>query len=81
VIAGGGKEDLRLVLEPPERLAVDDAVAIALKCRPDIVFGFRSKPPARVGALCRLRRQNVPLTRFEIFPNARHVSRQVYLLS
>ena len=31
VVAGRREEDLRLVLQPPERLAVDDAIAIALE--------------------------------------------------
>ena len=33
VIAGGREEHLRLVLQPPERLAVDDAIAIVLERR------------------------------------------------
>ena len=51
VVAGRGEEDLRLVLQPPERLAVDDAVAIVLKRRPHIVFGLGTQTAARVGAL------------------------------
>ena len=35
VVAGGVDEDLRLPLEAPERLRVDDPVAVALKRRPD----------------------------------------------
>ena len=52
VIAGRREEDLRLVLEAAKRLAVDDAVAIALKRRPHVVFDFRrggvpsSRPPS-----------------------------------
>ena len=61
VIAGRREEHLRLVLQPAERLAVDDAIAIALERRPDVVFGFRAQPPARVGALGRLRREDVAL--------------------
>ena len=34
VVALGRDEDLRLVLETPERLGVDDAVAVALERRP-----------------------------------------------
>ena len=40
VIAGRREEHLRLVLQPPERLAVNDAVAIALERRPNVVFDF-----------------------------------------
>ena len=62
VIAGRREEDLRLVLQPAERLAVDDAIAIALKRRPDVVFRFRraggranrrSWPPAAPGSRAR----------------------------
>src|SRR5205085_10854752 len=38
VVAGGRKEDLRLVFQPAERLAVNDAIAIVLIRRPYIVF-------------------------------------------
>ena len=41
VVAGRREEHLRLVLQPAERLAVDDAIAVALKRRPDVVFGLR----------------------------------------
>jgi len=44
VIAGGGEKHLSLVLEAAKRLAMDDAVAVALKCRPDVVFLFGAKP-------------------------------------
>ena len=79
VIAGRREEHLRLVLQPPERLAVDDAIAIALKRGPDVVFRFGPQPAARVGALGRLRRQDLPLARFELFANescARCISRR-----
>ena len=66
VIAGRREEHLRLVLQPPERLAVDDAIAIALERRPDVVFRLGPQPPARVGALRRLRRQDLALARFEL---------------
>jgi hypothetical protein len=60
------------VLQPPERLAVNDAVAIPLKCRPDVVFRLRPKPAARLGALCRLGRENLALPRFELFADCCH---------
>ena len=39
-------EDLRLVLEPAERRAVDDAVAVALEGRPRAAFRFWVETPA-----------------------------------
>lgn len=56
MIAGRGEEDLGLVLEPSERLAVDHPVTVALKCRSDGVFGLRPQSssgfaaPGRVGS-------------------------------
>ena len=52
VVALRVDEDLRLVLEAPERLAVDDPVAVALERRPEPAFLFlRMRTPARlVGA-------------------------------
>ena len=41
VIARRREEHLRLVLEAAERLGVDDAIAIALERRADVVFGLR----------------------------------------
>ena len=38
VIALRREEHLRLVLQPPERFSMDDAVAVVLKRRPHIVF-------------------------------------------
>ena len=45
VIAGRREEHLRLVLQPAERLAVDDAIAIALKRRPHVVFRLGAQAP------------------------------------
>ena len=42
VVARRREEHLRLVLQPPERLAVDDAVAVVLKRRPHVVFRLRA---------------------------------------
>jgi hypothetical protein len=75
VIACWGKEDLRLVLQPAERLRVNDAVAVALKRRPYIVFGFFAQTSPRVGAFCGLRREDLSLTRFEVFTDTGHKSR------
>ncbi len=47
VVALGRDEDLGLVLEPPERLAVDDAVAVALVGRAESAGFFRALAAAR----------------------------------
>ena len=79
VVAGRRKEHLRLVLEAAERLAVDDPIAIALKRGADGILCLGAQPAARVGALGRLRRENVafPLSscsrmRHRVRPAARH---------
>ncbi len=46
VIAGRRKEHLRLVLQPAERLAVDDAVAVVLERRAHVVFRLDAQPSA-----------------------------------
>src|SRR5207253_699439 len=74
VIAGRREEDLGLVLEPPERLAVNDPIAVALKRRPDVVFFLGAKAAFRVGALRRLRREDLPLARFELLAKRRHAA-------
>ena len=51
----GREEHLRLVLEPAERLAVDDAVAVALIRGPDVVLVLVAVAAARLGALRGLR--------------------------
>ena len=72
VVAGRREEDLGLVLEPAKRLAVDDAIAIALKRRSHVVFGLFAQAAARVGALGRLGRQDLSLARFEVFTDTGH---------
>ena len=57
VIALGVDEDLRLPLQPPERLRVDDAIAIALELRPDAAWLLRKLAPARLERAHRKRRQ------------------------
>ena len=55
VVAGRREKHLRLVLQPAERLAVDDAVAVALEGRPDGVLGLRAAGAhgvARSSAAC-----------------------------
>src|SRR5690242_6050831 len=71
VIARGREEDLSLVLQPPERLAVNDPIAIVLERRPDIVLRLRTKTAARVRTLGRLGRKRLALPLLERFTNAR----------
>src|SRR4051812_33200736 len=72
VIAGWSKEDLRLVLQASKRLAVDDAIAVALERWPDRILRLRTEPSAGVGTLRRLRRENLPLAFLELFADVRH---------
>ena len=48
VVAGRVDEDLRLPLQAPERLRVDDPVAVALERRPHRRFLLGPQPPARL---------------------------------
>jgi len=73
VIAGRREEHLRLVLQAAERLAVDDAIAIALERGPDLVFGLRPEAPARVGASRGLRREALALTLLELLSEVRQL--------
>ena len=75
VIAGWREEHLRLVLQPPEGLAVDDAVAIALKRGTHVVFGLGPQAAARIGALRRLRREDLPLARLELLAKSSSTDR------
>jgi hypothetical protein len=51
---------------------VDDAIAIALERRADVVFSLGAQPAARVGALRGLRRENLALALFELLTKTRH---------
>ena len=55
VVAVGVQEDLRLVLEPAERLGVQDPVAVALERRPQRVLRPRAGPGR--GSVDRARRR------------------------
>ena len=57
VVARGVDEDLRLALEPAERLRVDDAVAVALERRPHRRLLLGPQPPARLVRAHRERRE------------------------
>ena len=69
MVARRRKEDLGLVLQAAERLAVDDSIAVALKCRADVVFRLGPEPAARLGAFRRLGRQNLAFARLELLAN------------
>ena len=66
VIPGRREEDLRLVLQAAERLAVDHPVAVALKRRADVVFLLGALASAGIGGLGRLRRKDVALPLLEL---------------
>jgi hypothetical protein len=66
MISGRREEDLGLVLQPAERLAVNDAIAVTLKRRAHVVFRLGPQSPLRSRALCRLRRENLQLPRLEL---------------
>src|SRR5512134_456299 len=72
MIALRGEEHLCLVFQAAERLGVDDAIAIALKCGADAVFSLRSHSALAVGALGRNRRQNLPFSPLEFLSNRHH---------
>ena len=55
VVAGRGDEHLRLVLEPAERLAVDDPIAVALERRAQPAVGLGPWPLGGIGARCQRR--------------------------
>src|SRR5207249_9050143 len=69
MVARRRKEDLGLVLQAAERLAVDDSIAVALKCRADVVCRLGPEPAARLGAFRRLGRQNLAFARLELLAN------------
>src|SRR3954454_15378692 len=61
VVALGREKDLRLVLQPAKGLAMNDAIAIALIRRPNIVLGLLAIAPARLRASRRARHERVAL--------------------
>src|SRR5262249_40862413 len=69
MIAFRCEEDLRLVLQPPERFAVNDAVAVALIRRPQIVFRLRPVAAARLRALRRAGNECVVLDFLQHLPD------------
>ncbi len=69
VIAGRREEDLRLVLQPPKRLRVNDAIAVALKDRPDGIVGSGRRRPRLAALLAASGARNSMLAGFELFAN------------
>src|SRR4051812_32105090 len=67
VVARRREKDLRLVFEPAERLAVDDAVAVALERGTDRIFSLRLQASLGRVALGGLRRENLVLALLELF--------------
>jgi hypothetical protein len=59
MIAERRDKHLRLVFQPAERLAVDDAVTVALKGRADRVGRFRARSAFGIPAFHRTRRQTL----------------------
>ena len=55
VVAGRREEHLGLVLEPAKRLAVHDAIAVAMERRPNRIVGLGPEPPLRLAASRRVR--------------------------
>ena len=72
MIAGRREKHLCLVLEATERLAVNDAVAIALKRRSNIVLALRTQTAPRIGAFGPLRRQDFAFAPLELFADRGH---------
>ena len=67
-------EDLRFMLEAAEGLTVDDAVTITLETRAYIVRLLRTVSPLRFRRECRIRRQGLPLQRFQFFSDTAHLA-------
>ena len=66
-------KNLGLVFKPPERLRVDDPVAIALKGRPHVVLGLRMLPPETIGAMGGKRRQQILFPLLDGNPGVVHI--------
>ena len=63
------KENLRLPLQPPKRLAVKNAIPIPLLRRSVRVFLLRAAPPLRVPRKCGIRRKLLPLPGLQPLPH------------
>ena len=67
-------ENLRLMLEAAEGLTVDDTVTITLEARAYVVRLLRPVSPLRFRGECRIRRQGLPLQRFQFFSDTAHLA-------
>ncbi len=72
VVAHRGEEHLGLVFQPSERFGVNDPIAVTLKRRADGILGLRPTASLRVRALRRLQREELALTRLEVFTDGGH---------
>ena len=78
VIAGRIDEDLRLALQPAERLRVQDAVAVALERRPQPAFRLVVRAPGRlVGAHCERREPRLLVRANALLEGVRNPSGQL----
>src|SRR5688572_17916414 len=71
VVTRRRKEDLRLVLQPPERLAVNDSIPVVLKRRAHVVFRLGMQTASRLGAVRGLWSEGLALALLEGFTNGR----------
>jgi hypothetical protein len=67
VVPEGREKDLRLVLEPPEGLRMDDPVAVALEVGPEDMRHFGPDPPLRMDAEAGLGGQYQQFGLFQLF--------------
>ena len=67
-------EDLRFMLEAAEGLTVDDTVTITLEARAYVVRLLRTVSSLRFRGECRIRRQGLPLQRFQFFSDTAHLA-------
>ncbi len=72
VIARAVEKNLRLIFQPPERAAVDDARAVALVVRAMRMLRLGIGAPLGVARLLRVRCEHHALLRLELHPRADH---------
>ncbi len=72
VVSRGRKEDLSLVLQTPERLAMDDTVPIVLKGRADIILRLWVESPPGLAAQGSVRGKDLPFFFFQGFSYGFH---------
>jgi hypothetical protein len=65
VISRWCEEDLRFMLQPPERLGMDDPIPIMLKGRPERALFFKALPPLGHCTKGRKRGEDKPLPLFQ----------------